>query len=109
MAQVTYGIKLSGAATFLWRADENAYKGLEGELGVDSYKKGKPVPKNGVYGGNKKPPKVTMQTTDGYSYVRFIDPKKIPAIVYDGGLIGEKVTDAKGKSHTISYVSVKSS
>ncbi len=108
MAHVINSIKLSTSRTFLWRANKNAYKGLEGDLGIESYEEGKPLPKNGILGGNQKPVRIHLRTTDDKSFTRFIDTKKIATAVHDRGLIGKKVTDSKGQAHTIAHVSVKS-
>lgn len=108
MAHVINAIKLTSNRTFLWRANKNAYKGLEGDLGVDSYEEGKPLPKDGILGGNQKPVRIHLRTEDDKSFVRFIDTKKIAAAVHDRGLIGKKVTDSKGNDHVITHVSVKS-
>ncbi len=103
-----YGIKITDKKTYLWRGRENTYKGLTTPLGVKEYKGGDALPDTGSFGGDEKPPRINIRTTEGKSYVRFIDADKITEQIHERKLIGKKIKGAKGSDETICFASVKS-
>jgi hypothetical protein len=88
---VIWTVKM-GAIKYGWRADEEAYKGIADELGVE---KAKDTDNNVVFGSSNKPPRVRVNCADKKSYIRFCDPSKLEALITKGSLNSKKLKGSK--------------
>lgn len=82
-----YWVKM-GSVKYGFRVNEDAYKGVEKELGVV---KAKDTDDGVVYGASNKPPRVNINCANGRSYVRFCDPSKLEALITKGSLNKKKL------------------
>lgn len=78
------GLANIGAVKYAFRAPENAYKGIEKELGVIKAKEKEP---GLVFGANSpRPAKVRINYEGGGATTRFCDPAKLESVTIGGSL-----------------------
>lgn len=88
-----------GAVKFAFRADPDAYKGIQAQLGV---LRAKDTDDNMVFGCNRpRPPKVRLNLANGKSLIRYCDPQKIESIILKGTLNGKKANGQNITSVTL--------
>ena len=108
-----FTIPISNKLTYAWTGRDYLYSKLKTELGVDVKDPGDDLPDNVVFGSKTKPPRVSIRTTAGRSFIRFIAPNKIQEQVFQKKLVGKKITvkkkDGSGTEDLdICWVSMKS-
>jgi hypothetical protein len=82
-----YYIDMAGTK-YAWRSAKDAYKDIEGPLGV---KQAKDTDSGLVFGANSmKPVKVRINLANKRSILRFADPGKCEELVVKGSLNGKK-------------------